>query len=588
MSPESTESVIQGLRAVDLAIEGYTAGVLMMSVGDADPLYEQRQKNIDDILLGLKERVETSVETIAVEYTYMSITDSRCYDLRTEHQYTNASILKAGLDHFMKRASLRVIMDKVKKGSKYPFILKIRLINEQTGLQGNLFIIDLLHPRFTATFPGSGHINDLDLSFLQLQDVVNILNVEGYSGHINTDTFVLTDTLKLFLSGQAHLTLILYLQSYPNEFLDQTLSALDFIQSFIFFKCKMLPSKQNAQQKALKESNNKLKSLVEKLRAIIELKASQLKYQEICNSEIITKSKSTIRAYKIELTKLDAAADIKRFVTEDQQEQYDRRYNELYQSYEMERERLEMIIRDDRNKMEIMERELNLAQKEIGDLRATMADDRSQYNEYKERVVTQCKEKIQEIKNSYSEKIKQKTDRLTDQLNMQKSSITNEYMVTINNLKDQLNTANNTINDLKLNHMRELDKVSEETRGLQSQVNQLKNSLKAEKLKVKSMTEETEKQKDKQVITNVIDHESEDEYQPHSSHSARPISLTKSKINNYFSTEKTKEKEVVAPIQQEAGGDIKPQVKKRGRPKKKSALQPKRKRPDFSSDGDSF
>lgn len=74
------------------------------------------------------------------------------------------SVYEGGIDSFMKGvSSIDDIWKKVQTGSKLPFILKIMLYDQTTKRRGNLFIIDLLHPKFFAHTSSSIHYSFISL-----------------------------------------------------------------------------------------------------------------------------------------------------------------------------------------------------------------------------------------------------------------------------------------------------------------------------------------------------------------------------------------------------------------------------------------
>jgi hypothetical protein len=102
--------------------------------------------------------------------TYMIYEKTPIVQVRFSYPWFDSSILtvflldntffEKGLDFFMRTVdSVEYIQNKVKRGSKLPFVLTIRLTNLTNNTQGNLQIVDLLRPPFTLpSTKGNRHL----------------------------------------------------------------------------------------------------------------------------------------------------------------------------------------------------------------------------------------------------------------------------------------------------------------------------------------------------------------------------------------------------------------------------------------------
>ncbi|KAF1807391.1 hypothetical protein FB192DRAFT_1338747 [Mucor lusitanicus] len=150
----------------DLVLQGHDAAALYIELGLA-----QKKAILDT----LSNALDTSNTTI--EYAFFGFTDTYCYDLRRNAVCASGSLIENGIDHWMKRVdSIDDIWHLVSKGSKIPNVLKISILNASSKRNGNLFLFDLLEPKFielssntTTTVAGGANKNSIENCFDNLR-----------------------------------------------------------------------------------------------------------------------------------------------------------------------------------------------------------------------------------------------------------------------------------------------------------------------------------------------------------------------------------------------------------------------------------
>ncbi|KAI9320061.1 hypothetical protein BX666DRAFT_1366027 [Dichotomocladium elegans] len=116
--------------------------------------------NSKDTLYNLISRLWTSLKTrngqrkknrlseIQLDYAYLGIADSICYDLRVGSRVENANVFKDGIDPFMRRVrNMNTIWSRLREGTTVPYALFLRLTDE-AEFMGTIMIADLLQPNF--------------------------------------------------------------------------------------------------------------------------------------------------------------------------------------------------------------------------------------------------------------------------------------------------------------------------------------------------------------------------------------------------------------------------------------------------------
>ncbi|KAM3583799.1 hypothetical protein VKS41_003770 [Umbelopsis sp. WA50703] len=232
---------------VQSALDGFNSALLIMSAGVKDKQLD-RSKIISYAINSLKSqmhhldeyRAKKSDEKLNIEYAYLGITDDCCFDLRNDRRIKNDIILEDGIDTLMKpAANVDQIWEKVKLGSKFPFVLKVRL-SDNTRFLGNFVIADLLTTRFVAA---STRIKDgyaFNESCSRLRETVRLIATPNHIGLIPADACVLTKVLAEYLCGMSRMNAFIHVEECPETALEETLSALDFAQHLQRIICRSL------------------------------------------------------------------------------------------------------------------------------------------------------------------------------------------------------------------------------------------------------------------------------------------------------------------------------------------------------------
>ncbi|KAG2178136.1 hypothetical protein INT43_003389 [Umbelopsis isabellina] len=175
-----------------------------------------------------------------IEYAYLGITDDCCYDLRSDRRLKNDIILDNGIDTVIKPVdNVDLIWDRVKLGSKFPFVLKVRL-SDNARFLGNFVITDLLTTRFVASSTRTKDGYAFHESCSRLRETVRLIATSNHMGLIPSDACVLTKALAQYLSGMSRMNAFIHVEEYPETALEETLSALDFAQHLQQITCRSL------------------------------------------------------------------------------------------------------------------------------------------------------------------------------------------------------------------------------------------------------------------------------------------------------------------------------------------------------------
>ncbi|KAI9288138.1 hypothetical protein BC943DRAFT_184708 [Umbelopsis sp. AD052] len=231
--------------SVQSALDGFNTALMIMSSGVSNN-FSDRSKIISHAFASLKSQIKhlddyrrkKNEAPMAIEYAYLGVTDDYCYDLRNDRRIKNEVILESGIDSLMKTVnSVEQIWERVKLGSKFPFVLKVR-ISDHSSILGHFVIVDLLNTRFVANKSQLLDGYTFHDSCMRLRETVKLVATPNYVGLIPTDTCVLTNTLGAYLSGMSRLNAFLYVEEYPEMALEETLIALDFAQHLQRITCR--------------------------------------------------------------------------------------------------------------------------------------------------------------------------------------------------------------------------------------------------------------------------------------------------------------------------------------------------------------
>ncbi|KAI8581522.1 hypothetical protein K450DRAFT_231719 [Umbelopsis ramanniana AG] len=231
--------------SVQSALDGFNTALMIMSSGVSNN-FSDRSKIISHAFTSLNSQIQHLDEyrrkkneaPMAIEYAYLGVTDDCCYDLRNDRRIKNEVILESGIDSLMKTVnSVEQIWERVKLGSKFPFVLKVR-ISDNSSILGHFVIVDLLNTRFMANKSQLLDGYTFHDSCMRLRETVKLVATPNYVGLIPTDTCVLTKTLGAYLSGMSRLNAFLYVEEYPEMALEETLIALDFAQHLQRITCR--------------------------------------------------------------------------------------------------------------------------------------------------------------------------------------------------------------------------------------------------------------------------------------------------------------------------------------------------------------
>ncbi|KAG1144935.1 hypothetical protein G6F37_002797 [Rhizopus arrhizus] len=207
------------------------------------------------------------------------------------------------------------------------------LYDQITKRRGNLFIIDLLHPKFFAHTSSSIHY-----SFISLRDAIDTITMPNRRGKVPLEPHLLVNILAEFISGRSKSTVFTYINEYPQKDFDDVVAILDLVKSLTNIPCISLPNETNPRARRetedMKNQTERLNKTIDDIQAkntALSEKYStfmnafrhfkELKRTQMCQEDLVHKLNAgtiedSIRRAKIELLKSEAIASIK-----DQQKQ---------------------------------------------------------------------------------------------------------------------------------------------------------------------------------------------------------------------------------------------------------------------------
>ncbi|GAB5586590.1 hypothetical protein Unana1_01490 [Umbelopsis nana] len=275
---------------IQSALDGFNAALMIMSsgskiIGYAMTSFKTQISHLDEY------RRKKNQSSLTLEYAYLGVTDDCCYDLRNDRRIRNETILQNGIDSLMKSVNcVEQIWERLKLGSKFPFILKVR-VSDTASFLGSFVIVDLLNTRFVANTVQTQNGYTFHDSCKRLNETVKLVATPNYIGLIPADSCVLTKTLDTYLGGMNRLNVFLHVEEYPDIALEETLTALDFAQHLQRISCR---SVRNHVDSRLEECISKADYYREKYHnaqaTIIQM---ERKYQELETE--IEKNKATMQ-----------------------------------------------------------------------------------------------------------------------------------------------------------------------------------------------------------------------------------------------------------------------------------------------------
>ncbi|KAI7867595.1 hypothetical protein BDF14DRAFT_673129 [Spinellus fusiger] len=153
-APSSVETCQkQAQQLASLAVQGYNTAAAFVSVGESDP-FQHKIDTMHSIIQCLdaeltkanRHRTTNGQSTIELDYAYLGITDDDCYDINNVERIDNAYVLANGLSPFFTRVNqVNEVWADIKRGCKFPYIIKLRLTDAHTFLACHSVITSIIH-----------------------------------------------------------------------------------------------------------------------------------------------------------------------------------------------------------------------------------------------------------------------------------------------------------------------------------------------------------------------------------------------------------------------------------------------------------
>ncbi|KAI8090829.1 hypothetical protein BDF21DRAFT_491172 [Thamnidium elegans] len=276
---------------VNYALNGFDVASLSISVcnGPTQDMYQARKQNLDAIFQILESKLGSKPD-IQIEFAYVCLHDQGCYDLRKELDRSNESMIERGLEGIMKPAKLKEIWSDALRGTAWPSILTIKLIDPAKDTVGRLSLVDLLHPRFSSLL-NSGK-DKCYHSFQKLVNTITAVTTPGYNGKLSTNNCFLIHELEKYITGRNKLIVFGFMNDKMVTEIHwrETKSLLYLMQALKDMPVRMVPNpsaKEVIDNKHLKQStttmtkqNKSLKSNMEHLQRINKTLQSTLQEKE--------------------------------------------------------------------------------------------------------------------------------------------------------------------------------------------------------------------------------------------------------------------------------------------------------------------
>ncbi|CAO3628553.1 unnamed protein product [Mucor hiemalis] len=389
---------------IDSVLEGYNAAYFSLSVSDGHrhAMDEKRNQTFKVLFEQLDTAISNSAEIFELEYAFLGLVNSECYDVRKKIIRTNESMETRGIDSIMRSVDnvgkIRDLM--IDREMTIPYLLSIKLTNTNTKTIGRFSIIDLLYSPFSPS------VRDNTLN--SIQDILSALTTPKYTGLMQLGSSFLAKEITKYICGHNELLMILFMndQIIKESHSRDTLFLLSLVSSFTSMPVRTFPNviiSNNAELKKLRSEIKKLSKQREKLEKLHESLVSQLhercstidrleemelefqkklpqvrdahedesievdkmlilKRKQIQYLETTLLSKSLVHAfdlqqYKIEIAKLNTMLDIKDFSEEDISENA-KRMEALYEEPILQLERRQRALTEAINELQAEEAKL--------------------------------------------------------------------------------------------------------------------------------------------------------------------------------------------------------------------------------------
>ncbi|KAL0073047.1 hypothetical protein F4703DRAFT_1495696 [Phycomyces blakesleeanus] len=177
-----------------------------------------------------RNREERQINTIKLDYAYLGITDDYCYDISNSQRYEKSYVLEDGLDHMLIRIQdTDEMWNEVKKGSKFPFVVKLRLTDDESFM-GNIVLADLMQPNFLGTVNQISPRYSFHYSFSKLKDLVSVVVDPEYDGYMDIDKNLFTKLLSEYFCGKSKCITFMYFDERSKK-VEEVTEALSFSKS---------------------------------------------------------------------------------------------------------------------------------------------------------------------------------------------------------------------------------------------------------------------------------------------------------------------------------------------------------------------
>ncbi|KAI7903849.1 uncharacterized protein BX663DRAFT_505457 [Cokeromyces recurvatus] len=512
ITPQLNEASIQEQkRLIQLVLKGYNATCLLISAGDTNSLYQQRKADTERILNLLNEAISKNTNTILIEYSYFGITDDYIYDFRKEREISNSAFFEKRQDAFMKRVEkIPTIWNKLKRGSKLPFILNIKLTNTTKSIQSRLQIVDMLHP----PLPNDTFYH----SYSSLVGLINKIN-SSESVHLNSDFYVLTDVLSKNMCGHDALTVFAYFNEYVvDKYISDIVSCLDLSASLNKIKVCLLPNTsvyQTIEYKKIKVKCDTLETAVTELtkekkdmEERLKIKEDQAQYLECTYRELQQRTSPIIQQLKQNLAYEQTASSLQQF-----------KIQELELSLKREAEKRQSFMNNDmialKSQLVATKRSYEESQTKVTKLQRELDDRQLQIYRLEQEKLTQVQLRQQEqqqlmmlnsdahrferdIKQNYKAKYEEKFNQMYSEFQRKIKQVERKYEKEISRLKQVFEEDINLVRETeRANYNPEVvDKLRQNLKDLHLKNIDLRNANAELKFKLKQSVENSNNMSD--------------------------------------------------------------------------------------------
>ncbi|KAI9482856.1 MAG: hypothetical protein EXX96DRAFT_555847 [Benjaminiella poitrasii] len=514
-TPQLNESSIaEQKRLIQLVLQGYNATCLLISAGDINSLYQQRKMDTERLLNLLHESVSSSKTNLDIEYTYFGITDDTIYDFRKERDISNSTFFEKGQDAFMKRIeSVPVIWNKLKRGSKLPFVLTIKITDSVRSIQSRLQIIDVLHP----PLPDSTCYH----SFSSLLELVHKISSNDY-GHLNSDYYVLTDILSRNLAGHDALSVFAYFNDHVVEKDIKDISTcLDLSTSLNHIQVCLLPTPsiyQAIEYKKLKAKYDTLASTVTEVKnegnvldERLKVTEQQVMYLECSNNELQQRASPIIHQLKQTLAYEQTVSSLQQFKIKELEISLNHEIEDRQMLIDYERAVLQSQLHTTKRAIDDSQAQLNKLQRDLDDRQSqifrleqeklTQVQLRQQDQQQLMMVNSDTQRLEREIKQSYKLKYEDKFQQLYSEFQRKIKQVERKHEKEIARLKQGFEEDIQLVRETeRANHSPEIiEKLRQNLKDMHLKNIDLRNMNAELKYKLKQVVEGTDESRPKRV-----------------------------------------------------------------------------------------